>query len=45
MFICSNLKAGGIEYKGDDFQGEYFCCFEYNILDHTEQLKGFIVHF
>lgn len=45
MFIYSNLKAAGIEYKGDDFQGEYFGCFEYNILDHTEQLKRFIVHY
>lgn len=41
MFICSNLKAAGIEYKGIDFQGEYFGCFK----NSSEQLEGVIVHY
>lgn len=45
MFICNNLKVAGIEYKGADFQGEYFGCFKKNSLEHTEQLTGFIVHY
>ncbi len=40
MFICSNLKAAGIEYKGGDFEGEYFGYFDTN-----EQLQGVIVHY
>lgn len=40
MFICSNLKAAGIDYKGADFEGEYFGYFNTN-----DQLKGVIVHY
>jgi GNAT superfamily N-acetyltransferase len=40
MFICSNLKATGIEYGGSDFEGEYFGCFDIN-----DQLQGVIVHY
>ena len=40
MFICSNLKAAGIEYKGADFEGEYFGYFDLN-----DQLQGVIVHY
>lgn len=40
MFICSNLKAAGIEYRGSDFEGEYFGCFDTN-----DQLQGVIVHY
>ena len=45
MFICSNLKVAGIEYKGTDFQGEYFGYFSDNPLKLTEQLEGVIVHY
>ena len=44
MFICSNLKAAGIEYKGADFQGEYFGYFN-NSYEQKEQLLGVIVHY
>ncbi len=40
MFICSNLKAAGIDYKGADFEGEYFGYFNTN-----DQLQGVIVHY
>jgi hypothetical protein len=40
MFICSNLKAAGIDYKGADFEGEYFGSFNTN-----DQLQGVIVHY
>lgn len=40
MFICSNLKAAGLEYKGSDFEGEYFGYFDAN-----ERLLGVIVHY
>lgn len=40
MFIYSNLKAVGIDYKGADFEGEYFGCFNTN-----DQLQGVIVHY
>jgi len=40
MFICSNLKAAGIDYKGADFEGEYFGHFNTN-----DQLQGVIVHY
>lgn len=40
MFICSNLKAAGIEYGGSDFEGEYFGYFDTN-----DQLQGVIVHY
>lgn len=40
MFICSNLKATGIEYGGSDFEGEYFGYFDIN-----DQLQGVIVHY
>ena len=40
MFICSNLKAAGIEYSGSDFEGEYFGYFNTN-----DQLQGVIVHY
>jgi GrpB-like predicted nucleotidyltransferase (UPF0157 family)/predicted GNAT family acetyltransferase len=41
MFICSNLKEVGIEYKGAAFQGEYFGHFS----DSLEQLDGVIAHY
>lgn len=41
MFICSNLNAAGIEYKGADFQGEYWGYFS----DSLEQLYGVIAHY
>jgi len=44
MFICSNLKAAGIEYRGANFEGEYFGFFD-NQDDQTEQLLGIIVHY
>lgn len=44
MFICSNLKAAGIEYKGADFEGEYFGCFDKHDV-HLEYLIGVIVHY
>ncbi|MBN8511635.1 MAG: GNAT family N-acetyltransferase [Rickettsiales bacterium] len=44
MFICSNLKAAGILYKGVDFEGEYFGYFDKHD-DHLEQLLGVIVHY
>lgn len=44
MFICSNLKAAGIEYKGADFDGEYFGYFDKHD-DHLERLLGVIVHY
>lgn len=40
MFICSNLKSAGIDYKGSDFEGEYFGCF-----DSNNKLQGVIVHY
>lgn len=40
MFICSNLKAAGIEYRGLDFEGEYFGYFNTN-----DQMLGVIVHY
>ncbi len=40
MFICSNLKAAGIDYKGAEFEGEYFGYFNTN-----DQLQGVIVHY
>ncbi len=44
MFICSNLKAAGIEYKGADFQGDYFGYFD-TYEDHLEKLVGVIAHY
>ncbi|MGI4776028.1 MAG: hypothetical protein ACRYE9_03790 [Janthinobacterium lividum] len=44
MFICSNLETAGIEYKGANFQGEYFGYFDSNNA-HAEQLLGVIVHY
>jgi len=44
MFICSNLRAAGIEYKGADFEGECFGCFDKHG-DHVKQLLGVIVHY
>ena len=44
MFICSNLNVAGIEYKGSDFEGEYFGCFD-NQNTHEEHLLGIIVHY
>ena len=41
MFICSNIKAGGMEYAGQDFQGEYFGCFR----GSSEDLDGVLVHY
>lgn len=44
MFICNNLKAAGIEYKGNNFEGEYFGYFnDPRVL--TAQLLGVIVHY
>lgn len=44
MFICSNLKAGGIDYKGGDCEGDYFGYFDKHD-GHLEQLLGVIVHY
>ncbi len=44
MFICSNLKAAGIDYKGADFEGEYFGYFDKHD-SHLERLLGVIVHY
>ena len=44
MFICSNLKATGIEYGGSDFEGEYFGYFDKHD-GHLERLLGVIVHY
>ena len=44
MFICSNIKAAGIDYKGADFQGDYFGFFAQHDA-HREQLLGVIVHY
>jgi GNAT superfamily N-acetyltransferase len=43
MFICSNLKAAGIDYKGADFEGEYFGYFDKHD-GYLERLLGVIVH-
>lgn len=40
MFIVSNLQAAGIDYRGADFEGEYFGYFNIN-----DQLQGVIVHY
>jgi transcriptional antiterminator len=40
MFLCSNLKAAGVEYGGSDFEGEYFGYFDTN-----DQLQVVIVHY
>lgn len=42
MFICSNLKAAGIDYHGADFEGEYFGYFEMTDTQ-LERLLGVIV--
>jgi hypothetical protein len=44
MFICSNLKAAGIDYKGADFEGEYFGYVDKHD-GHLERLLGLIVHY
>ena len=44
MFICSNLKAAGVDYKGGDFEGEYFGYFDKHD-GHLEKLLGVIVHY
>lgn len=44
MFICSNLKAAGIDYKGADFEGEYFGYFDKHD-GHLKRLLGVIVHY
>ena len=44
MFICSNLKAAGIDYKGGDFEGEYFGYLDKQY-GHLEKLLGVIVHY
>ncbi|WP_243397291.1 GNAT family N-acetyltransferase [Holospora curviuscula] len=44
MFICSNLKATGIEYGGSDFEGEYFGYFDKHD-GHLERLLGVIIHY
>ena len=44
MFMGSNLQASGIEYKGGDFEGEYFCYFDKSG-EHEERLLGVIVHY
>ncbi len=41
MFICSNLKASGMEYKDVPFHGEYWGCFD----DSSKNLRGVIVHY
>ena len=44
MFICSNLRAAGIEYQGADFEGEYFGCVDKGDV-HRQHLLGVIVHY
>jgi len=44
MFICSNLKAAGIDYKGADFEGEYFGYLDKHDT-HLKRLLGVIVHY
>lgn len=44
MFICSNLKAAGIDYNGNDFEGEYFGYFDQQNTSETK-LLGVIVHY
>ena len=44
MYICSNLKAAGIEYRGLAYEGEYFGYFEKDD-DDLAQLVGVIVHY
>ena len=44
MFMGSNLQASGIEYKGGDFEGEYFCYFDKSG-EYEEWLLGVIVHY
>ena len=44
MFICSNLKATGIDYKGADFEGEYFGYLDKHDT-HLKRLLGVIVHY
>ncbi len=41
MFICSNLKASGIDYKDEAFYGEYWGYFNVSL----EKLEGVIVHY
>ena len=41
MFICSNLKASGIEYKDAPFHRYYWGCFD----DAYENLLGVIVQY
>ena len=44
MFICSNLRTAGIEYKNADYEGEYFGCFaNHNV--KPQELLGVIVHY
>jgi GNAT superfamily N-acetyltransferase len=41
MFICSNLRAAGVEYKNEMFHGEYFGSF----CSLSGNLNGVIVHY
>ena len=44
MFMCSNLKAAGIEYQGFDFQGEYYGCLNQGP-EQADRLDGVMVHY
>lgn len=41
MFICSNLETAGIEYCGDEFQGEYWGAFN----EKSSRIEGILVHY
>lgn len=41
LFIYSNLKIAGIDYHGEDFQGEYFGAYH----DDESKILGVIVHY
>lgn len=44
MFMCSNLEAAGLEYKGAEFEGEYLGCFDKDAVQEGP-LLGVIVHY
>lgn len=44
MFLLSNLKSSGVDYKGETFQGEYFGFFFDEDREKSE-LSGVIVHY
>lgn len=44
MFIVSNLRAAGLDYRGNPFEGEYFGYTD-DESDSREELRGVIVHY